>query len=58
MKIHKEGHQIILTTFVILAIIATVTAFLLSGLLIVMYAILVACTGMFVFIVRFFRYPQ
>jgi phosphatidylserine decarboxylase len=58
MKIHKEGHQIILTAFVILVILASVTAFLLSGLLILMCAILLALAGMFIFIVRFFRYPQ
>ena len=58
MKIHKEGHQIILMAFVSLVILASVTAFLLSGLLVLMCAILLALTGMFIFIVRFFRYPQ
>lgn len=58
MKIHKEGHQIILAAFIILAIIATLTALLISGLLILMYVVILACVGMFIFIVRFFRYPQ
>ena len=58
MKIHKEGNQIILGAFIILVIIATLTAIFISGLLILMYAILIACVGMFVFIVRFFRNPQ
>ena len=58
MKIHKEGNQIILGAFIILVIIATLTAMFISGLLILMYAILIACVGMFVFIVRFFRNPQ
>jgi phosphatidylserine decarboxylase len=58
MKIHKEGHQIILTAFVILVILASIAAFLLSGLLILMCAILFVFAGLFVFIVRFFRYPQ
>jgi phosphatidylserine decarboxylase len=58
MKIHKEGNQIILTAFIILVIIATLAAMFVSGLLILMYAILIACVGMFVFIVRFFRNPQ
>jgi phosphatidylserine decarboxylase len=58
MKIHKEGHQIILTAFVILVILASIAVFLLSGLLILMCAILIALAGMFIFIVRFFRYPQ
>src|ERR1035437_1715681 len=58
MKLHKEGHQIILTAFVILVILASIAVFLLSGLLILMCAILIALAGMFIFIVRFFRYPQ
>jgi phosphatidylserine decarboxylase len=58
MKIHKEGHQIILTAFVILVILTSATALLLSGFLILMCAILLAIAGMFIFIVRFFRYPQ
>jgi len=58
MKIHKEGHQIILTAFVILVILASGAAFLLSGLLILMCAILFVLAGLFIFIVRFFRYPQ
>ena len=58
MKIHKEGHQIILMAFVSLVILASVTAFLLSGLLILMSVILLVLAGMFIFIVRFFRYPQ
>ena len=58
MKIHKEGHHIILGAFIILAIIATIAALFISGLLILIYAIVLACLGMFIFIVRFFRYPQ
>ena len=58
MKIHKEGYQIILTAFVILALLASGAAFLLSGLLILMCAILFVLSGLFIFIVRFFRYPQ
>jgi phosphatidylserine decarboxylase len=58
MKIHKEGNQIILGAFIILAVIAALTAIFISGLLILVYAILIACVGLFVFIVRFFRYPQ
>jgi phosphatidylserine decarboxylase len=58
MKIHKEGNQIILGAFIILAVIAALTATFISGLLILVYAILIACVGLFVFIVRFFRYPQ
>jgi len=58
MKIHKEGYQIILTAFVILVILASGAAFLLSGLLILMCAILFVLSGVFIFVVRFFRYPQ
>jgi phosphatidylserine decarboxylase len=58
MKIHKEGYQIILTALVILVILASATAFLLSGILILMSAVLLVLTGMFIFVVRFFRYPQ
>jgi len=58
MKIHKEGYQIILTAFVILAILTTLTVLVLSSLLILMYVVIFACMGMFVFVVRFFRYPQ
>jgi phosphatidylserine decarboxylase len=58
MKIHKEGHQIILTAFVILAILTTLTVLVLSSMLILMYVVIFACMGMFVFVVRFFRYPQ
>jgi len=58
MKIHKEGYQIIFTAFVILAILTTLTVLVLSSLLILMYVVIFACMGMFVFVVRFFRYPQ
>lgn len=58
MKIHKEGYQIILTAFVILAILTILTVLVLSSLLILMYVVIFACMGMFVFVVRFFRYPQ
>ncbi|MDP4162612.1 MAG: phosphatidylserine decarboxylase family protein [Bacteroidota bacterium] len=58
MKIHKEGYQIILWTFIVLAIIATASTLLLSELLILKYGILLVCAGLFIFIVRFFRYPQ
>jgi phosphatidylserine decarboxylase len=58
MKIHKEGHQIIIGSFIILAGIATLAALFITGLLLVTYAVLIVCAGMFIFIVRFFRYPQ
>lgn len=58
MKIHKEGHQIILVTFIILAIIATLALSFVASMLILMYAVLLVCAGLFFFVVRFFRYPQ
>ncbi len=58
MKIHKEGHQIILVTFIILAIIAILALSFVASMLILMYAVILVCAGLFAFIVRFFRYPQ
>lgn len=58
MKIHKEGFQIIFIAFLILASIAILSAMLISGILILMYGLILACAIMFVFIVRFFRNPQ
>ena len=58
MKIHKEGHQIILVAFLILATIATLSAVLISGFLMLVLGLVIVCAGMFVFVVRFFRYPQ
>jgi phosphatidylserine decarboxylase len=58
MKIHKEGHQIILGAFIVFAIIATLSVMFVAGILLLMYAILVVCAVLFIFIVRFFRYPQ
>ena len=57
MKIHKEGHQIILVAFIILAIIAALAVSIVASMLILMYAVVLVCAGLFIFIVRFFRYP-
>ena len=58
MKIHKEGHQIILVAFIVLAIIAFLTVMFVAGFLILTYGVILACAAMFIFTVRFFRYPQ
>ena len=58
MKIHKEGHQIIFVAFLILATIAILSVILISSFLTLMFALVLACAGMFAFIVRFFRYPH
>jgi phosphatidylserine decarboxylase len=58
MKIHKEGYQIILGAFILTAVIIFLSAWFLSSIPVLSYGIMVAIVLFFIFIVRFFRYPQ
>lgn len=58
MKIHKEGYQIILGAFALTAIVVFLSVWFLSSVPALNYSIIVAIVLFFIFIVRFFRYPQ
>src|ERR1035437_168994 len=58
MKIHKEGYQIIFGAFILTASIISLSAWFLGGIPVLNYSIIAAIILFFIFIVRFFRYPQ
>jgi phosphatidylserine decarboxylase len=58
MKIHKEGYNIIFGTFTLFALISMASLSLIKEMLFLKYGIILICAALFIFIVRFFRYPQ
>jgi len=58
MKIHKEGYNIIFGTFALFALISMASLSLIKEMLFLRYGIILICVALFIFIVRFFRYPQ
>lgn len=59
MKIHKEGHRIIVITFIIfLILISIILYYLITNQIFIKYLLLFSSFAIFFFIVRFFRVPQ
>jgi len=58
MKIHKEGYNIVFGTFALFALISMASLSLIKEMLFLRYGIILICVALFIFIVRFFRYPQ
>jgi phosphatidylserine decarboxylase len=58
MKIHKEGYNIIFGTFTLFVLISMASLSLIKEMLFLKYGIILICAALFIFIVRFFRYPQ